>query len=193
MSRIIAARMGTTADAEAAIGALSEQGVRHDDMSLMYLSPPGQHATYPIGGDRKADENARHADKGARAGAVVGAGAGAVVAAAVAGVPVVGIPAALAAIGVGAYAGSLAGSLAASGHAEGERAQPQARRERPAGLLLAVRMDAGRSEADAIAALRAHGGQDIEGAEGEWRDGRWTSFNPLDLPRLLEPDRRAAR
>src|SRR5438477_8375802 len=138
MSRIIAARFETFPASEAAVHGLLRLGIGKDDMSVMYVNPPGQHATFPIGGDKHADENARGADEGAGAGALVGAGAGAAIAAAVAGIPVIGIPAALAAVGVGAYTGSLAGSLAGAGRKESENREPAPKYERTPGVLLAV-------------------------------------------------------
>ena len=66
------------------------------------MGPPGQHATFPIGGDEHTDPGAGDADNKGITGSAIGAG--------LAALPAAPIAAATGAV-VGAYAGSLLGSL----------------------------------------------------------------------------------
>lgn len=83
MSRIVAARFDTFDEAQAATRALRSNLIVPDEVDVMYVTPPGQHAQFPVGGDELADKGARKSTMGAVAGAVVGGGAGAVVGASV--------------------------------------------------------------------------------------------------------------
>ena len=56
---------------------------------------------------------------------------------------------------------------------------------RPGGIILAVHIANPANEQRVISALRAEGAADIEQAEGEWRDGDWTDFNPVAAPQLV--------
>ena len=40
--------------------------------------------------------------------------------------------------------------------------------------------------------LRLFGAEDIETADGEWRDGDWVDFNPLQEPKLVAVETRSA-
>src|SRR5207244_12532989 len=176
MSEIIAARFDTFPDAEETARDLVDHGVDRKDVSIVYVNNAGQHATYAIGGDMRADRGAKEAHKGATAGALVGGAAGAVVGAATFAVPSLPPAAAGAAVGVGAYTGALAGSLIASGRkseqaeclpSEGAVCEQPENQVRAAGVLLAAKVGEGHQEQPVIEAFRAHGGKDIERAEGE--------------------------
>lgn len=192
MSHIVAARFDTFDEAQAAARALRSSLIVPDEVDVMYVTPPGQHAQFPVGGDELADKGARKSTMGAVAGAVVGGGAGAVVGASVV-APVAGPVAGAAAAGVGAYIGALAGSLAtAREHApEPTGTQPQKKALRSAGVLVAVCVDHV-SEAQVIDQLRSHGGKDVEIAEGFWHDGHWASFDPVSPPTLVNPEEEKA-
>jgi hypothetical protein len=56
---------------------------------------------------------------------------------------------------------------------------------RPAGVILAVRIAHATSEKFVVRDLRNGGAEDIEQAEGQWRDGDWVDFNPVQEPRLI--------
>jgi hypothetical protein len=56
---------------------------------------------------------------------------------------------------------------------------------RPAGIMLSVRIATPSNERRVIAGLRAGNAADIERAHGEWRDGDWTDFNPVEKPALV--------
>ena len=72
MATIIAGMFETQVEADRAIGALKAAGFGGNDITSFYLNPPGQHATYPIGGDAHHDAGAKEAGKTAAAGATVG-------------------------------------------------------------------------------------------------------------------------
>jgi hypothetical protein len=188
MSRIIAARFETFDQAQQAAQILATTHVAGGEVDVRYVNPPGQHATYPIGGDVGADEGA----KGAGGGALLGGGAGAVVGAAVA-APIAGPLGAAAGAGVGAYLGSLAGTLAVLSDRAPEQPQesPEKKTARAAGVLVTVCVD--HTAADrVIDALRSFGGQDIEVADGRWSRGRWADFDPVKPPILVDAVREPA-
>jgi hypothetical protein len=192
MSRIVAARFDTFDEAEAATRELKSAMLVASEVDVIYVTPPGQHAQFPVGGDEMADKDARKSTTGALAGALIGGGAGAAVGAAVVS-PVAGPLAGAAAAGVGAYIGALTGSLAtANEHApEPTGAQPQQKALRRAGVLVAVCVDHV-SQADVIDLLRAHGGKDVEIADGAWHDGHWVNFDPVSPPTLVNPGQEKA-
>jgi hypothetical protein len=190
MSVILAGRFPTLERATQAAADL----VRHSkkdrsDISIFYVNPAGQHDITAIGGDEIADSEAHKAHvgaiKGATAGGVLGLAVG--IAAAVA-TPLAGAAVAAAAAGVGAYTGSLAGGL--------HEAAPDGVSTpvtRPAGVLVAVRIEEvisdelGQQEKlkEVGAALVASGAEDIEFATGTWANGDWVDFDPVSTPRYL--------
>jgi hypothetical protein len=186
MAKIIAGRFDTQVQADSALGALKSAGIPEADLSSFYLTPPGQHAQYPIGGDAHHDEGTKHAGKGAGVGAAVGGAAGLAIGAA-AGVATGGVAlaaaAAVAATGVGGYVGSLAGGLAATRGGDPDQASREEPVERAAGIIVAVRADNGEDEV--LRVLRSQGALDIERAQGEWRDG-WADFDPARTPELVD-------
>src|SRR5687767_15893084 len=117
MANIIAGIVETQEAGDRVIAALRAQGFGADDLMSFYLNPPGQHATYPIGGDAHHDEGTKHAGKTAAAGAAVGGVTGLALGTAVAAATDSGLGAmaARAGAGVGAYVGSLAGGLTGTG------------------------------------------------------------------------------
>jgi hypothetical protein len=188
MARIIAGRFHTQAQADAALGALGAAGFAAEDRSSFYLSAPGQHDLQPMGGDTEHhSEGTKHAGKTAVAGGAIGGVAGLALgtAAAAAMEPGFTAVAAAAGAGVGAYAGALAGGVSGSRQSDPRKATPEEPVERKAGIMVAVRADGDGSEDRAIQTLRAHGALEIERAEGEWRDGSWSDFDPLRTPRLV--------
>lgn len=184
MSTIIAGRFETFDRAETTASRLMAQGVRQDDLTMFYVNPPGQHGTYPIGGDEAVDPAARKAGPGAGRGIVIGAAIGfaigiCLVAAArawfatAAPQPWVLVLVMAFATGLGAYAGSLMGALAKTDARSGP--------VRHAGVLLAAHVSADNTSLVANE-LRRNGAQDVERAEGQWRGGRWEDFDPLRPP-----------
>ncbi|HTH61439.1 MAG TPA: hypothetical protein VL689_14920 [Paraburkholderia sp.] len=189
MSLIVAGRFTTFDDAQAAIGALRSDGFVDEDISLFYVNPGGQHARYPVGGDRYADPQAKSASLGAGAGVAVGAFAGVIVAIGLSLVFFHTILVLAIAAGVGAYVGSLAGAMWQT-RGGGRAPQPDPAHEpdgtpktRESGVLLAVHVNP-QTQPQAAQVLRTSGAMEIERASGRWQDGRWADFDPT---RTLEP------
>ena len=158
--------------------ALLAAGVPHHCLASFHNNPPGQHGTFPIGGDEHADPEARGVGKRAAAGAGIGAGIGAGVGAAVGG-PL----GAAAGTGVGAFAGALAGTYTGlADKAEEHPNEPPVRR--PAGIIVAVAPPPGMNDGTVIAILKENEPLALEESEGEVRDGEWKGFDPLAAPRL---------
>lgn len=185
--RIVAGNFESNARATEAVEDLVHSGVAPDQVCVFFLNPPGQHAAYPVGGDRNESPGSRQSDTGALKGAAVGGAVGlGVGAAAAAGTAVLGPIAALAALGVGAYTGSLAGALSKSGKSAerdaGRTTKPEPRR---AGMVVAIRISEQAPEARAMDVLQRYGARDIEHAQGLWRNGKWEDFDPLSTPQLI--------
>ena len=177
MSKIVAGRFDDLSVAEAVLRALPGEGFQRTEFESFFVTPPGQHATFPVGGDAYSDEGARHAGSGAIKGALIGGAAGLGAGAAfffVVEHPVV----VLAGIGLGAYVGSLLGALSRTRAGSARRATTKHPVERPAGPMVAIRVDRPGSEPRAIQTLRRYGARDIERTEGEWRAGDWKDFDP---------------
>ncbi|MBO1113777.1 hypothetical protein [Bordetella petrii] len=190
MSLIVAARFQTFEQAESAARNLYATGFRDEDMHTFYVNTAGEHARYPLGGDRKADPDSR----GASVGALVGAASLGILFALVCAVIAWQInPSAVAvtaAGGVGAYIGALAGALWVTGQGRRlsrgtwtEDIHPEVRQ---AGVLLALHIQPDQ-EARAVAILREAGGMDVERANGRWANGNWQDFDPLTPPQR-EPE-----
>lgn len=179
MATILAATFQTKRKADAAVRALAAAGVPRDSITLFHNNAPGQHAEFPVGGDEHADPVAKGAEKRTLGGAAAGAGAGALVGG-VAGGPL----GAAAGAAVGALAGALGGTY--TGLAERAEEMPDVPYRRPAGTVVAVNCEAlPIDRAQLVRALSARGTVAVEEADGEWRDGKWANFDPLDEPRFV--------
>jgi hypothetical protein len=188
---IIAGNFENNTQATQAVEKLVRSGVAPDRVCVFFLSPPGQHATFPVGGDRNESPGATQSDSGALKGAALGGaiGLGAGAAASVLAGPI----AVLAGLGVGAYTGSLAGAQNKAGKDESGKAEDRKQETmRHAGMLVAVNVSEQTPDALAIDVLRAHGARDVERAKGAWRDGKWDDFDPLSAPQLVSGKGRAA-
>ena len=191
MSTIIAGRFQTFDLAETTANRMMAQGFRQDDLNMFYVNPPGEHGIYPIGGDRATDPAARQTGKGAgrglMLGAAVGAGVGVCVCAALRAWTAAPVQTWLLvlilaiATGLGAYLGSLIGALGRTnaGPRDPHTGEP---RVRNAGVLLAAHVTPDNTDL-AAELLRNGGAEEVERAEGQWRDGRWEDFDPLAPPR----------
>lgn len=174
MDHIIAGRFETKARADAAAAAIIRY-VDRTDICIFHNNPPGQHGTSVTGGVEAVNPGLKaDGDSAVSTALAAGLTAGAI---GLAGGPVV----ALAAAGVAAYTGSLIGAM---GGMQDKQAN-QLPNLRPAGVILAVRIARATNEKFVIADLRNGGAVDIETAEGEWRDGDWIDFNPVQEPHLV--------
>jgi len=182
MAQILVAQFDDFDTAQSAAADLRALGVAQGDLEIYHLNAPGQHGEFPIGGDEDADREARKGDEGQITGAAIGGVAGLALGAVA--IPVAGPIAAAAGLAVGAYTGSLHGAVNKLGDKPPEAQIP----ERPAGVRLAAHVLAPAYREQLLAAFRRHGAQSIEEAEGTWRDGSWTDFDPVSRPRwVLEP------
>ena len=187
MSLIVAGRFTTFADAQTAANRLFEAGFVQEDVTLFFVNPRGQHARFPIGGDRYADPQSAHASKGAGKGGAIGAVIGAVVGVALFSAFSSPFFVLLVAAGVGAYVGSLAGAMS---HTRGggklqDRDVPHESRD--SGVLLAVHVSPD-NQLEAARVLREAGSLEIERAHGRRQHGRWADFDPTkDVEPLSVP------
>lgn len=188
MSKIIAGRFETQAEADRAIDALKSAGFATREYTSFYLTPAGQHAEYRFGGDAHHDEGTKKSGKTAAAGAAIGGVTGLAVGTAAAAAIEPGFTAAgaIAGAGVGAYVGSLAGGLKGTRSGDPEKASLEEPVERASGVMVAVCVDRNGTEREALQVLRTHGALEVERASGEWRSGSWADFDPRRTPRLID-------
>lgn len=205
MDTIIAGRFGTTAEADV-VAQRIHGFVSETDVCIFHNNPPGQHRTTVFGDEDLLKHEALHPSKTTQPAAVAEAEASeqaeqaentSMATAAVAGVAVgalavaAGPVAALAAAGVAAYTGSLAGALGGSGgenqaggtHHQGDHGMHSVRQ---GGAMIAIRIANPENQARVVDALRGAGAADIEIASGEWQDGDWVDFDPLEPPHLID-------
>jgi len=179
MTQIVAGVFDDEQAATSVAHELRRAGFAASDLDQFSLRPPGQHQGLPTGGDETADVKAKGGDTGAVKGAAIGTAVGA--AAGLAAAPVLGPIAVAGGAAAGAYAGSLVGAVGRMG-GDGRRV-PQAR---PAGVMVAVNAESSENSQRAIGVLHAHGARMIERADGAWRDGKWSDFDPVSMPHVLE-------
>jgi hypothetical protein len=74
------------------------------------------------------------------------------------------------------------------GHDDKDGAVPPRLERRPAGTIVAVRLDENGSDQRVIERFRDREAMVIETADGEWRDGGWADFDPVARPRVLHVD-----
>ncbi len=194
MTPIIAGRFEQEAQANHAAETLRQRGFAAEDVTVFYLNPPGQHATFPVGGDRDESHGATAAHSGAIKGAAIGGVVGLGVGAAV--TPLIGPVGALAGAGAGAYVGSLAGALSDMGETDSaakDAGEPPPSRpvdnipmERPASFIVAARAPEYSRRVVAANILQSLGGKDVERADGTWQMGKWVDFDPLQAPKLVD-------
>ena len=182
MAKLITGRFQDVDQVERALAAIAQAGFDRRRYGVFYVTPPGQHARLPLGGDAYRSAGTADSGPGAAAGAAIGGGAGlAMGAVAALAFPVAGLAALLAGTGVGAYVGSLMGAMSQSEHPHPEQARSEHPAEQPGGVRMAIDVDGG-GEAQARRVLESAGAQDIAYAEGEWRDGDWKDFDPVNPP-----------
>jgi hypothetical protein len=194
MTPIIAGRFEQEAQAQEAAQELRHRGFAADDVTVFYLNPPGQHATFPVGGDRDKSHGATAAHSGALKGAAIGGAVGLGVGAATA--PLVGPVGALVGAGAGAYVGSLAGALGDMGETDSAAKDAgdspprvpvdSVPMERPAGFVVAARAPEYARRVIAANVLQSVGAKDVERADGTWQMGQWVDFDPLQAPKLVD-------
>ena len=104
MSMIVAGNFTTKIEADSAIEALLSGGIGADHVCVFAINPPGQHDSYPIGGDEDESRGSTEAGEGALKGAAIGGAIGL-------GAGIVAGPVGMdGGAAVGAYVGSFAGA-----------------------------------------------------------------------------------
>jgi hypothetical protein len=180
MAQIIAGGFDNIVPADDAVARLVESGISRENICQFRVNPPGMHDQFPVGGDRNESPGAHKATSGAAVGAAVGAAAGLAAGAAIA--PMLGPAGVVAGAAAGAYTASLVGGMEGTN----KEHQPKPEDVRPAEALVAVNADAAGVAADEIVRiLEQCGAWQVERAEGTWRDGEWTDFNPVSTPHLV--------
>ena len=176
MSRIVAGRFDRSTDADATLAELQRAGFRSGEYESFYVPPPGQHGSFPLGGDAHSDAGSKKAGWGAVLGALIGAAVGLAMGAVVA--AHFGLVGLLLGAGLGAYIGSFAGGLSklrGAARSESTREHPV---EPAGGRMIAVNVDRVEMEPRAVDILRRHGARDLGRTQGEWRNGSWRDFDP---------------
>lgn len=173
MSRIVAGRFDRSIDADAALGALKREGFARTEVDAFYVSPPGQNAMTPLGGDAPhSSEGSRKAGYGAAVGAGIGLAAGLIVGS------LIGAHAVALACGLGALVGAFAGAMATVRGGRRSMASVEHPVESRGGRMIAVCVDRSGTEPVAVNILRSFNARDVGRAEGVWRDGSWRDFDP---------------
>jgi hypothetical protein len=158
MATIIAGRLQLQAQAEQAIQELIQAGFVPEKTTSFYVNPPGQHAVYPIGGDRFHSPGIEEMDKSIGFGTGVTAITEAVIGADV------------------------------KPHDVSEHANPDTAHSvllRGAGMLIAVELNDQIPLEKVVDLLKRIGASHIEKAEGEIVNGEWLDFDPLSEPHYL--------
>jgi hypothetical protein len=192
MATIISGRFDEQSQSAAALKRLRAAGFPADQICSFYLSPAGQHARYPIGGDHDKSVGA----EGAGIGAVDGIAGGGLVGAAVGTltVPVLGPLGALAGSLVGAHIGNLVGALGHMKDNPGDEDHPGVRQ---GGLVVAVSTPNAACLKKAVAVLRECDARSLESATGRISGGDWIDFDPTSIPapidRAPSADQRSVR
>lgn len=183
MTRIIAGRFEQQSQVQHAIAEIVRAGFSQDQVSSFYLTPPGEHGTYALGGDHDKSPGAENTAPGRTAGMATGGAVGAAVGAAT--TPLTGPLGAITGAFVGAHIGSVAGSLS-SMKDDGEAAARHEVPVRRAGMMVAVSVTDTDAEGRIIDALRAVGATDIECSEGTIVNGDWPDFDPTSPPHFID-------
>lgn len=193
MATIIAGRVQTQQRAQDLMEQLQARGIAASDMQAFYVNPPGQHDLHPIGGDMDADSGTQDSGVGQAAGVAAGAAAGLAAGAVVgAAMPPLAPILAVAMAGVGAHVGGMAGALTSTRPSDEEKRETETSTPdhdavdmRRGGMTLAVRVEPA-AEKTVVDLLRAEAVEDLERAEGQWQDGQWVDFDPLQPPRKID-------
>ena len=173
MSKIVAGRFDRSLDADAVLEALKREGFSRHEVDAFYVSPPGQNAMTPVGGDAPhSSEGSRKAGMGAVVGAGVGLAVGLVIGS------LIGAHAVLFACALGALVGAFGGGMLTLRGGRRTEASVEHPVESRGGRMIAVCVDRADTEAVAVRVLRANNARDIGRAEGVWRDGSWRDFDP---------------
>lgn len=181
LANIIAGSFEEQSSVTAAVGALRAAGFPAEHISSFFVSPPGQHARYAIGGDHDKSTGAQASTQGTAAGTTTGGVIGAAIGAIT--TPLTGPIGAITGGLVGAHIGNLVGALGAMKDDEAAADSPAIRH---AGLLVAVSTPTERCKERAISLLREHGAMTLESGDGRIVNSDWQDFDPSAPPHLID-------
>ncbi len=185
MATIIAAKVQLQTNAQEVINQLIDAGFSAKKIASFYVNPPGQHATYPIGGDRYQSPNTLNdiSETTEHKGFIA--------------------KAAEALIGVKSVDHAEASETASETvkdsnssnegvRGEAEIAEPTvdanaAVQVRRAGMLIAIELANPLDQNWLVTLLSKLGASSIEKVEGEIEDGQWLDFDPLSIPNYILP------
>jgi hypothetical protein len=178
--KTVVALYNNVENASRAVSALTDGGVRANDINMISGDPDNQYAGQIAAGQRKTEAGA--AGEGAVAGGLLGGLVGALVGVGAFAVPGLGpiiaagpLASGLIGAAVGAAGGGLIGALVEWGIGE-EEAEFYLEGVRRGGTLVAVRTED--EQAEAVARLMDQPGLvDIEAAVGDWRDAGWAGYS----------------
>jgi len=181
MTDIVAGRFEQQGDAQAAVERLLRHGFRRNDVSSFFVNPPGQHARFPVGGDRNVSPGVRGAGLAALGGAALGGVLGFIFGSAAS--HVFGLVSTVAGTVAGAYLGMLAGAFARlQDRPTLDRNGADATPVRRGGILVAAHTPTTGTHDEAVRTLRSSGAIEVEAADGDWHDGQWADFDPTMPP-----------
>ena len=153
MATILAGRVQLQRHADELVDQLKQTGFAPEKITSFFLNPPGQHALYPLGGDRYQSPGF---------GKVAGSLFAKIVEA------LFGIQ----------RSGKERARTASAASASGENAAPL----RKGGMLVAIELTDPACMSQVVDILTRLGAEDIEKSEGEIVNGEWRDFNALSTP-----------
>jgi hypothetical protein len=177
---VISGRFQEQLEAEQAVSALKKAGFAPGQIASFYVSTPGQHAIYPIGGDEEQSPGTEGSVRESVETAGIGTVAGVVTG--LAALPVLGPVAVAAGAGVGAWVGSLYGALngAEEQATPGNEASQARDAVRKSGMLVAIAVDSATHEQRVIEIMRNEAALEIALGKGRIEGGDWNDFDPLE-------------
>jgi predicted lipid-binding transport protein (Tim44 family) len=183
MALIIAGRFLTFQKAESTARKFFSNGFTRQNVSVFFVTPPGQHAKYPIGGDHYADPAAQPSGRGAllgiSGGALTGLFVGTISYMSLNRFWLVPVMSTL----LGAYIGSLICSLARM-----RKRAPRYRQQDAygSGVVLAAQVTE-QSAQLAVCLLKENGAAEVEKVSGIWQNGQWQDFDASAMHRKTFP------
>ena len=190
MRTTVSALYDNSTDASNAVRALTERGVRRDDISVVASDAAGEYAEYH-GRDMPADDTL----EGAASGALIGGMGGLLIGLAAVAIPGIGpviaagpIATAIAGAGIGAATGGIIGALVDLGVDE-DQAGYYAEGVRRGGTLVTVRVDEYMVN-EVAQILEDYDPVDLEGRVDRWREEGWSRYDPNAEPYTVDQIRR---
>lgn len=166
MAIIIAASLQLQTQAEDAVGKLILAGFAPEKVTSFFINPPGQHALYPIGGDRYQSPGMVAKPESA----------------------FVDIAEAVVGVMHDKKHSGFSDGASQSGNAStdgGVTSHASLAPPHRAGMLVAAEVADKTDQDKAITLLTQFGAHNIEKAEGEIVDGEWRDFDPLSEPAYI--------